>query len=125
MFHSQFCSSSSQGTETFLELRMNAIAFTSGCCRDEIQLLTLLDGSLLGRSPGTILEDVCNSSCKDLTNVFNLYISGLPGKIDRNFPQKLIQTNRDVGYPLSCFNILPALPDGRPGRSDVGATASQ
>jgi hypothetical protein len=124
MFHSQFYSGSSRGTETFLEMRMAAIAFTSRCCGDEIQLLSLLDGSLIGRSPATILEYVCNSSFQGLTNVSNAYISALPGKIDRNFPQKLIQTNRGVGYPLTCFNVLPALPDGRPGRNDVGASAS-
>jgi DNA-binding response OmpR family regulator len=35
-----------------------------------------------------------------LTNVVDVYISALRSKVDRDFPQKLIQTNRGVGYTL-------------------------
>jgi DNA-binding response OmpR family regulator len=45
-----------------------------------------------------ILEHVWNSSFEGLTNVVDVYISSLRNKVDRDFPQKLIQTNRGVGY---------------------------
>jgi len=71
-----------------------------------------------------ILEHVWNSSFEGLTNVVDVYISALRSKIDRDFPQKLIQTNRGVGYTLTCLNTFPALPNGRAGRNDGRATAS-
>jgi len=45
-----------------------------------------------------ILEHVWNSSFEGLTNVVDVYISALRNKVDRNFPQKLIHTNRGIGY---------------------------
>jgi two-component system, OmpR family, response regulator len=45
-----------------------------------------------------ILEHVWNSSFEGLTNVVDVYISALRNKLDRNFPQKLIHTNRGIGY---------------------------
>jgi two-component system OmpR family response regulator len=45
-----------------------------------------------------ILEHVWNSSFEGLTNVVDVYISALRSKVDRDFPQKLIQTNRGIGY---------------------------
>jgi len=45
-----------------------------------------------------ILEHVWNSSFEGLTNLVDVYISSLRNKLDRGFPQKLIQTNRGVGY---------------------------
>jgi len=45
-----------------------------------------------------ILEHVWNSSFEGLTNVVDVYISSLRSKVDRGFPQKLIQTNRGIGY---------------------------
>ena len=48
-----------------------------------------------------ILEHVWNSSFEGLTNVFDVYISALRNKVDRDFPQKLIQTNRGIGYTLT------------------------
>jgi two-component system OmpR family response regulator len=48
-----------------------------------------------------ILEHVWNSSFEGLTNVVDVYISALRGKVDRDFPQKLIQTNRGIGYTLT------------------------
>jgi len=48
-----------------------------------------------------ILEHVWNSSFEGLTNVVDVYISALRSKVDRDFPQKLIQTNRGIGYTLA------------------------
>jgi DNA-binding response OmpR family regulator len=45
-----------------------------------------------------ILEHVWNTSFEGLTNLVDVYISSLRRKLDRGFPQKLIQTNRGVGY---------------------------
>jgi two-component system OmpR family response regulator len=49
-----------------------------------------------------ILEHVWNSSFEGLTNVVDVYISALRGKVDRDFPQQLIKTNRGIGYTLTC-----------------------
>jgi len=48
-----------------------------------------------------ILEHVWNSSFEGLTNVVDVYISALRSKVDRDFSQKLIQTNRGIGYTFS------------------------
>jgi two-component system, OmpR family, response regulator len=48
-----------------------------------------------------ILENVWKSSFEGLTNVVDVYISALRNKVDREFPQKLIQTNRGIGYTLT------------------------
>jgi two-component system OmpR family response regulator len=55
-----------------------------------------------------ILEHVWNSSFEGLTNVVDVYISALRSKVDRGFPQKLIQTNRGIGYTFTCVNAPPA-----------------
>jgi two-component system, OmpR family, response regulator len=56
-----------------------------------------------------ILEHVWNSSFEGLTNVVDVYISALRSKVDRGFPQKLIQTNRGIGYTLTSGGpLLPA-----------------
>jgi two-component system, OmpR family, response regulator len=54
-----------------------------------------------------ILEHVWNSSFEGLTNVVDVYISALRTKVDRDFPQKLIKTNRGIGYTLSSIDSLP------------------
>jgi two-component system OmpR family response regulator len=54
-----------------------------------------------------ILEHVWNSSFEGLTNVVDVYISALRSKVDRGFPQKLIHTNRGIGYTFSSVNSLP------------------
>jgi two-component system OmpR family response regulator len=51
-----------------------------------------------------ILEHVWNSSFEGLTNVVDVYISALRSKVDRDFPQKLIQTNRGIGYTFTCVS---------------------
>jgi DNA-binding response OmpR family regulator len=48
-----------------------------------------------------ILEHVWNSSFEGLTNIVDVYISSLRSKVDRGFPQKLIQTNRGIGYTFT------------------------
>jgi two-component system OmpR family response regulator len=55
-----------------------------------------------------ILEHVWNSSFEGLTNVVDVYISALRSKVDRDFPQKLIQTKRGIGYTLTCTGELPS-----------------
>jgi hypothetical protein len=54
-----------------------------------------------------ILEHVWNSSFEGLTNVVDVYISALRSKVDRDFPQKLIQTNRGIGYTFICVTPFP------------------
>jgi two-component system, OmpR family, response regulator len=49
-----------------------------------------------------ILEHVWNSSFEGLTNVVDVYIGTLRRKIDRGFPQKMIQTNHGIGYTFAC-----------------------
>jgi len=61
-----------------------------------------------------ILEQVWNSSFEGLTNVVDVYISALRGKVDRGFPQRLIQTNRGVGYTLTA-----PLPPQAPRRAAI------
>jgi DNA-binding response OmpR family regulator len=69
-----------------------------------------------------ILEHVWNSSFEGLTNVVDVYISALRSKVDRNFPQKLIQTNRGIGYTFTCVTACPAASNGNSVR-DGGAHA--
>ena len=57
-----------------------------------------------------ILEHVWNSSFEGLTNVVDVYISALRSKVDRDFPQKLIQTNRGIGYTFNCVSAFPPAP---------------
>jgi len=54
-----------------------------------------------------ILEHVWNSSFEGLSNVVDVYISALRSKVDRDFPQKLIQTNRGIGYTFTCVSGFP------------------
>jgi two-component system OmpR family response regulator len=70
-----------------------------------------------------ILEHVWNSSFQGLTNVVDVYISALRSKVDRDFPQKLIQTNRGVGYTFTSISALAAgHPDlARRDRSDAAS----
>jgi two-component system, OmpR family, response regulator len=71
-----------------------------------------------------ILEHVWNSSFEGLTNVVDVYISALRSKVDRDFPQKLIQTNRGIGYTFTCLSGLGPSAVGRSGRVDGSAAAS-
>jgi two-component system, OmpR family, response regulator len=60
-----------------------------------------------------ILEHVWNSSFEGLTNVVDVYISALRSKVDRDFPQKLIQTNRGIGYTFTYTSGFPPTSDVR------------
>jgi two-component system, OmpR family, response regulator len=60
-----------------------------------------------------ILEHVWNSSFEGLTNVVDVYISALRNKVDRDFPQKLIHTNRGIGYTFTCGAPPPASSNGQ------------
>jgi two-component system, OmpR family, response regulator len=71
-----------------------------------------------------ILEHVWNSSFEGLTNVVDVYISALRSKVDRDFPQKLIQTNRGIGYTFTCMSALAPSASGPGGRLDKSAAAS-
>ena len=71
-----------------------------------------------------ILEHVWNSSFEGLTNVVDVYISALRGKVDRGFPQKLIQTNRGIGYTFTCVDTATQLATGRFGREDEDGSAA-
>jgi len=60
-----------------------------------------------------ILEHVWNSSFEGLTNVVDVYISALRSKVDRDFPQRMIQTNRGIGYTFTCVNGFSPMPTER------------
>jgi two-component system OmpR family response regulator len=68
-----------------------------------------------------ILEHVWNSSFEGLTNVVDVYISSLRSKVDRDFPQKLIQTKRGIGYTLTCMTVHPRPDIGFLGKNDETA----
>jgi two-component system, OmpR family, response regulator len=70
-----------------------------------------------------ILEHVWNSSFEGLTNVVDVYISSLRGKVDRDFPEKMIQTNRGIGYTFTCVNGFPPTP-GQVRHVDFAATGT-
>jgi DNA-binding response OmpR family regulator len=55
-----------------------------------------------------IMEHVWRASFDGLTNVVDVHISTLRRKIDRDFAQKLIQTNWGIGYTLTCTDCLPS-----------------
>jgi two-component system, OmpR family, response regulator len=57
-----------------------------------------------------IMEHVWKTSFEGLTNVVDVYIGALRRKIDRDFAQKLIQTNRGIGYTLTCTDCPPSKP---------------
>jgi DNA-binding response OmpR family regulator len=54
-----------------------------------------------------IMEHVWSSSFEGLSNVVDVYINSLRNKIDRGFKEKLIQTNRGVGYSLVLPSLMP------------------
>jgi DNA-binding response OmpR family regulator len=55
-----------------------------------------------------ILEHVWNSSFEGLTNVVDVYISALRSKMDQGFTQKLILTNRGIGYTFTSVDSITA-----------------
>jgi two-component system OmpR family response regulator len=80
-----------------------------------------------------ILEHVWSSNFEGLTNVVDVYISALRSKVDRDFSEKLIKTNRGIGYTFTSIPSLPralnsmeqtATPGGR-GRYEVPRLLAQ
>jgi two-component system OmpR family response regulator len=69
-----------------------------------------------------ILEHVWKSSFEGLTNVVDVYISSLRSKVDGDFPQKLIQTNRGIGYTLASAGPIPRVASDPPVRNYDRAT---
>ena len=57
-----------------------------------------------------IMEHLWNSSLEGLTNVVDVYIHALRSKVDRDFPEKMIQTNRGIGYTFTCINGFSPIP---------------
>jgi two-component system OmpR family response regulator len=72
-----------------------------------------------------ILEHVWNSSFEGLTNVVDVYISSLRNKVDRDFPQKLIQTKRGIGYIFTCTATCRRPDTGRFGGNGGTVEPSQ
>jgi two-component system, OmpR family, response regulator len=71
-----------------------------------------------------ILERVWNSSFEGLTNVVDVYIHALRSKVDRDFPDKMIQTNRGIGYTFTCVNgFSPTSTGGGDMRCEVASLA--
>ena len=52
---------------------------------------------------------------RGLTNMVDVHMSALRGKVDRDFPQKFIQTNRGISYTFTRS-------DGRPSRTRLNCT---
>ena len=71
-----------------------------------------------------ILEHVWHSSFEGMTNVVDVYIMALRNKLDRNFPQKLIHTNRGIGYTFTCNNAELKLHPSVASASAQSAAAS-
>jgi two-component system OmpR family response regulator len=69
-----------------------------------------------------ILQHVWNSSFKGVTNRVDVHIHALRNKVDRDFPQKLIQTSRGVGYTFTCVSHLPSHAADRRGPLAVDKT---
>ena len=63
-------------------------------------------GKALSRT--MIVEHVWDMEYDGLTNIVDVYIRHLRGKIDDNFPVKMIQTVRGTGYMLTCPGDDPA-----------------
>ncbi len=61
-----------------------------------------------------ILDHVWHTSFEGMTNVVDVYISSLRGKLDAGYPQKLIQTIRGYGYCLASGTGRPALDEIKP-----------
>lgn len=71
-----------------------------------------------------ILEQVWNSSFEGLSNLVDVHIHALRSKVDQDFPEKMIQTNRGIGYTFTCVNGFSPIPTGRARmRCDVAGLA--
>ena len=63
-----------------------------------LEYLALNAGRTLSRS--MIVEKIWDQSFEGLTNIVDVYVRHLRGKIDDPFAVKLIRTVRGVGYAL-------------------------
>jgi DNA-binding response OmpR family regulator len=68
-----------------------------------------------------IVEHVWDMDYDGLTNIVDVYIRHLRSKIDDNYPQKLIQTVRGVGYMID----VPEKPASAPSESAAGTSDRQ
>jgi len=64
-----------------------------------LEYLALNSGKIISRT--MILENVWDQGYEGLTNIVDVYIRQLRGKMDDPFPVKLIHTVRGMGYYLS------------------------
>ena len=64
-----------------------------------LEYLAFNSGKVLSRS--MIVQHVWDQSFEGLTNIVDVYIRQLRGKIDDLFPQKLIHTARGMGYYMN------------------------
>jgi DNA-binding response OmpR family regulator len=70
--------------------------------REFIMLEVLMENQNIVLSRDTLLEKVCGYDYVGETNVIDVYIRFLRGKIDDAFGIKLIHTIRGVGYVIKC-----------------------
>ena len=71
--------------------------------REFMMLRTLLENQDIVLSRDTLLEKVCGYDYVGETNVIDVYIRYLRGKIDDVFSVRMIQTVRGVGYVIRSF----------------------
>ena len=72
--------------------------------REFMMLRTLLENQDIVLSRDTLLERVCGYEYMGETNVIDVYVRYLRGKIDDVFGVKMIQTVRGVGYVIRSYN---------------------
>ncbi len=70
-------------------------------------------GFLMRNSPRAftrteLCEHVWDSALDDETNAVDVYIQRVRRKVDEDFPEKLIQTVRNVGYKIEASSAVPA-----------------
>lgn len=106
------------------DLTMDLVAHHVVRGEEEI-LLSMREFSLLEflmRSPGRVLsrmqicEHVWNYNFDPDTNLVDVYIQRLRKKVDKDFPEKLIETVRGVGYRIG----KPDSARSNPGRVSEG-----
>jgi two-component system copper resistance phosphate regulon response regulator CusR len=64
-----------------------------------LEYLAANAGRVLSRT--MIIEHVWDESFQGLTNIVDVYVRHLRGKVDDQYPKKLIRTVRGVGYSIS------------------------
>ena len=79
---------------------MNEITLTN---REFLMLKTLLSNQDIVLSRETLLNTVCGYDYVGETNVIDVYVRFLRGKIDDVFSVKMIHTVRGVGYVIKAW----------------------